>query len=311
MGQDAALQEGVELVLHELRQAGPGGGFGLGEEGRGVLLDKAVQRGLLGAVTFVVDRGAVARPVGLLRRGLHAVLPRLCPRTVSSRAQRRNRPEGRLPLGAYFRVPIICNKNAAMLKPAGRPAGLVAGAKERGAALGIASPRGSTALALRQRCAWGQPGRSPYQGTVEQALGTARLPADILQKIASKVRARHTTDRLVISNATIRTEASQRQFDPRSVVMTYGQTLCLATRVNFKPSHEERADLYQVADRNGQRGGGQLGMTARYGDVGNDRIGVGRPAHDDRALGPDHDFLGVADALEPPGHWGAFGAPTR
>ena len=106
VGQDAALEEGAELVLHELRQIGPGGGFGLGEEGRGVLLHQTVPRGLLGVVTLVVDRGAVARPPGLPADGLHALLPRLCPRTVSSRAQRRNRPEGRLPLGAYLRVPI-------------------------------------------------------------------------------------------------------------------------------------------------------------------------------------------------------------
>ena len=39
VGQDAALQKGVELVLHELRQIGSGGGFDLGEEGPGVLLD--------------------------------------------------------------------------------------------------------------------------------------------------------------------------------------------------------------------------------------------------------------------------------
>ncbi len=50
VGQDAALEDGVELVLHGLRQVGAGRGFGLGEEGRGVLLHQAVQRGLLGAV---------------------------------------------------------------------------------------------------------------------------------------------------------------------------------------------------------------------------------------------------------------------
>ncbi len=32
VGQDAALEEGVELVLHELRQVGAGGIFGLGKE---------------------------------------------------------------------------------------------------------------------------------------------------------------------------------------------------------------------------------------------------------------------------------------
>jgi len=42
--QHAAPEEGVELILHELRQIGTGGGFGLGEGGRGVLLHQAVQR---------------------------------------------------------------------------------------------------------------------------------------------------------------------------------------------------------------------------------------------------------------------------
>ena len=44
------------------------------KEGCGVLPHQAVQRGLLGAVAFVVDRGAIGRPAGLLHRGLHALL---------------------------------------------------------------------------------------------------------------------------------------------------------------------------------------------------------------------------------------------
>jgi len=36
--EDAALRERGELVVHELRQVGPGGRLGLGDEGRGVLL---------------------------------------------------------------------------------------------------------------------------------------------------------------------------------------------------------------------------------------------------------------------------------
>jgi len=75
-GQDAALQEGVELVLHELRQVGAGGRLCLGEEGRGVLLHQAVQRGLFRAVALVVDWGAIRRPLGLPAGGLHARLPR-------------------------------------------------------------------------------------------------------------------------------------------------------------------------------------------------------------------------------------------
>ena len=74
MGQDAALEEGVELILDELRQVGAGSVFGLGEERRCVLLHQAVQRGLLGAVARVVDRGAIAmHPPGLVSVGLHAL----------------------------------------------------------------------------------------------------------------------------------------------------------------------------------------------------------------------------------------------
>ena len=48
MREDAALAEGVELVLDELRQAGVCGGLDCGEEGRGVLLHQLVQLGPLG-----------------------------------------------------------------------------------------------------------------------------------------------------------------------------------------------------------------------------------------------------------------------
>ncbi len=72
--QDAALQEGVELVFDKLRQIGAGSVFGLCEESRSVLLHQAVQRGLLGSVARVVDRGDIAmRPPGLVSVGLHAL----------------------------------------------------------------------------------------------------------------------------------------------------------------------------------------------------------------------------------------------
>jgi len=79
VGQDAALQKGVELGLDELRQVGASRGLSLLEEGRGVLLHQAVQRGLFGAVALVVDWGVVRRPdrrIGLPADGLHAKLPR-------------------------------------------------------------------------------------------------------------------------------------------------------------------------------------------------------------------------------------------
>jgi len=74
VGQDAAFEKGVELVLDELRQVCAGCSLSLLEEGGGVLLHQAVQRSLLRAVALVMDRGAV-RPglgAGARRRTLHA-----------------------------------------------------------------------------------------------------------------------------------------------------------------------------------------------------------------------------------------------
>jgi len=53
--QDAALEEGVELVLDEPRQLGVRAGLGVGDEAGRMLLDQAVQRGLLRSVAFVVE----------------------------------------------------------------------------------------------------------------------------------------------------------------------------------------------------------------------------------------------------------------
>ena len=63
MRQDSAFEEGLALVLHELRQVGAGSAFGLLEKSRGVLLNQAVQNGLFRAVALVVNRGA-RRPAG-------------------------------------------------------------------------------------------------------------------------------------------------------------------------------------------------------------------------------------------------------
>lgn len=59
MGEDAAFEEGVELVLHYLRQVGSGRGLCLLEERGGVLLHQAVRRGLLWSLALVAGRGAV------------------------------------------------------------------------------------------------------------------------------------------------------------------------------------------------------------------------------------------------------------
>ena len=105
MRQDAALKKGLELVRHELRQAGGRSGVDLGEEGRGVLLHQAVKRGLLGAVALVVNRGAIGRPVGLPTDGLHALLTSsLWWFTVSDGAAPRHRTEWGLPCDAHLRA---------------------------------------------------------------------------------------------------------------------------------------------------------------------------------------------------------------
>jgi len=80
VGEDAALEKGIELVTHKLRQVGASRVLSLPEESGGVLLHQAVQRGLLRSVALVVDRGAVRHPdrrFMLPADGLHARPPRL------------------------------------------------------------------------------------------------------------------------------------------------------------------------------------------------------------------------------------------
>ena len=63
MCQDAALQESVELVLHELRRVGTGSVFGLGEEGRSVLLHQNVAGivALMGRLSWSSNFGHTGR----------------------------------------------------------------------------------------------------------------------------------------------------------------------------------------------------------------------------------------------------------
>ena len=74
--QDAAFEEGVELVLDEPGQFGPSAGFSVRDEAGRMLLHLAVQRSLLRALALVVDRGAVRRPLGRSADGLHVRHPR-------------------------------------------------------------------------------------------------------------------------------------------------------------------------------------------------------------------------------------------
>jgi hypothetical protein len=139
---------------------------------------------------------------------------------------------------------------------AGAPAAAPAQPARGGAAAPVTSTAASAPtepgpLALRQGCAWGDPGRDPYRGTVEEALSRARLPADVIRQIVTKVRAGVADDRVEITNAAIRTVHDPREFDPKSVAMTFGRTLCVNTRVNFEPGHMERADYYEATDAAG------------------------------------------------------------
>lgn len=105
---------------------------------------------------------------------------------------------------------------------------------------------------MRRGCAWGQPGRNPYVGTVEQALLHARLPTEVVTEVSRKVRAREVSDRLEIRTGSIQGVKHGRDFDPQRVAMSFGRTLCLNSRVNFAPGHVEGADLYEAKDSRGR-----------------------------------------------------------
>lgn len=107
-------------------------------------------------------------------------------------------------------------------------------------------------LTLRRGCAWGEPGRNPYRGTTEQALQAAGLPPEVVREVAALRLAGHPTDQLEIRNESIRALADGRTFDPRSVALTFGHTLCLNSRVNFARGHVEKAALYEVRDARGR-----------------------------------------------------------
>jgi hypothetical protein len=106
-------------------------------------------------------------------------------------------------------------------------------------------------LALREGCAWGEPGRAPYKGTIQQALNGARLPADVVAVLERKIQAHETSDVVEIRNDKIRAVHGAAAFEPHAIKMTFAKTLCLNSRVNFKPGHVELADLYETRDARG------------------------------------------------------------
>jgi hypothetical protein len=111
----------------------------------------------------------------------------------------------------------------------------------------------SAGLSLRHGCVWGQPGRNPYRGSTEQALQAAGLPPEVVQEVAALRQAGRRSGRLEIRTGAIRSLDDGRQFNPRSVALSFGQTMCLNSRVNFVAGHTELADLYEVRDARGRR----------------------------------------------------------
>lgn len=107
-------------------------------------------------------------------------------------------------------------------------------------------------LGVRRHCAWGLPGRNPYRGSAVQALQTAQLSPTVVKAIAADILAGRKVDRVTVRNDGIVAERSGRIFDQRHVAMTYGMTMCVDTRVNFKPGHTEGADLYEAMDDDGR-----------------------------------------------------------
>ena len=109
-----------------------------------------------------------------------------------------------------------------------------------------------TGLTLRHGCVWGQPGRNPYRGSTEQALTAAGLPPEVVSQIAAQRQAGQKVGRLTISRDAIRLDDGSREYNPRQMAMSFGNTLCLNTRVNFAPGQIEAADLFEARDAQGQ-----------------------------------------------------------
>ena len=77
---------------------------------------------------------------------------------------------------------------------------------------------------------------------------------DALEQVkTAMVEKKLVSDQVEISRAGITTVSGRRSFDGQSFDMAFGNTMCFNTRVNFKPGHVERADLYEATDVDGKR----------------------------------------------------------
>jgi hypothetical protein len=175
------------------------------------------------------------------------------------------------------------------------------------------APANPPRLTIRQGCAWGEPGRSPYRGTVTQALQAARLPPHVVTQLAEKIGKRDITDRVEITNEAIRTQDGLHDFPTRGMAMSFGQTMCVNSRVNFVAGHREHADLYEVDDELGYK------VSVMVPDVcGNVTVLGARGERAAAGAGSDNpidwvnDMLGGgADGEGAPGMKTAQGAPNQ
>lgn len=136
------------------------------------------------------------------------------------------------------------------------PLQVAAGLHDDGSELVQVDPRvakNATPLSLRRDCIWGVPGRTPYRGTVEQALtATQLLPPEVVQRISQMAEHGWTKDRVQISRTAIRSIDGRHLFRPEIPAMGFGNSVCFDTKVNFPPGHVEYAALYEAEDRAGK-----------------------------------------------------------
>ena len=144
-------------------------------------------------------------------------------------------------------------------------------------------------LSIRSGCAWGVPGRSPYKGSVKQALVAAKLPLEVVHKIDAMVERGAVSDRVEIRRNSIRTKSGKRHFDTKIVAMGFGRTMCFGTHVNFEPGHVEIADLYDATDATGTTYAVMIPYVC-----GNVSVLA------ERAERPDGEVAGTGEAISPP-----------
>ena len=107
-------------------------------------------------------------------------------------------------------------------------------------------------LQLRHSCVWGVPGADPYRGTVAQALAAARLPPEVVRRIAEMAERGWNYGQVAISRDGVRSVSGDRKFGSVIRAMAFGDKLCFNMRVNFPAGHVEYAALYQADDSKGK-----------------------------------------------------------